>query len=173
MIMWLVGLSGAGKTTVGREVVRLWKQTAPNTVLVDGDEIRALFKHDQRPDAHTIEGRRVNAERITELCLWLDGQGVNAVVCILSIFPEMRAENRSRFSDYFETYLKVPLPALMARDEKGLYGKAVSGALTHVVGMDIPFPEPENPDLVVDNTPGLASPEDLARRILAAAGVAA
>ncbi|CDL00646.1 Adenylyl-sulfate kinase [Magnetospirillum gryphiswaldense MSR-1 v2] len=171
MIIWLVGLSGAGKTTVGREVVRQWKRSAPNTVLVDGDEIRALYKHDQRPGSHTVEGRRDNAERITALCHWLDGQGINAVVCILSIFPEMRAENRMRFSQYFEVYLKVPLPALQARDEKGLYGKAARGEMTHVVGIDIPFPEPETADLVVDNTPGAAAPENLARRILEGAGV--
>lgn len=171
MIMWLVGLSGAGKTTVGREVVTLWKQIEPNTVMVDGDEIRALFRHDQRSGSHTVEGRRINAERITDLCQWLDGQGINAVVCILSIFPEMRAENRSRFSRYFETYLKIPLEALQARDEKGLYGKAARGEMTHVVGIDIPFPEPETADLVVDNTPGVAAPKVLARRILEAAGV--
>ncbi|MFQ5766087.1 MAG: adenylyl-sulfate kinase, partial [Rhodospirillales bacterium] len=115
MVIWLIGLSGAGKTTIGRHLHEMWKGQAANTVFVDGDEIRELFKQNQRPDAYTIKGRRLNAERITSVCAWLDGQGINVVCCVLSLFPEMRKRNRTLFSRYFEVYISVPMDTLRRR----------------------------------------------------------
>jgi len=171
MIIWLIGLSGAGKTTIGRRAYEIWKVEAPNTVFVDGDEIRDIFKHDQRPDAHAVEGRRANAERITELCAWLDRQDINVVCCILSIFPEMRRANRTRFSSYFEAYVSVPMEVLRKRDIKDLYAPALAGDKPNVVGVDIPFPEPTDSDLVIDNSAEGTDPDAQARHLLRSAGV--
>ena len=172
MVIWLIGLSGAGKTTIARQVVAQWRaKGADNVVLVDGDEIRALFRHDQRPDAHSVAGRRVNAERIGDLCAWLDSQGINVVCSILSIFPDLRESNRSRFSRYFETYVRAPLEELVRRDNKNLYGPAMRGEISNVVGVDIPFPEPLNADLIVDNDTVGTDIAGAARHILEAAGV--
>jgi len=171
MIIWLIGMSGAGKTTIGRHVCEQWKEFSPNTVLVDGDEIRELFKHDQRSGSHTVAGRRINAERITELCAWLDNQDINVVCCILSIFPEMREANHDRFSKYFEVYVSVPMETLRKRDVKNLYGPAINGDISDVVGVDIPFPEPTGSDLVLDNSLESSDPRQSATRILKAAGL--
>ena len=73
MIVWLVGLSGAGKTTIARELHRQWQAREPATVLIDGDEIREIFKQDQNAAAYTPEGRRINAERIAATKALLDG----------------------------------------------------------------------------------------------------
>ena len=170
MIVWMIGLSGAGKTTIGREVCAIWKKRAPNTVLVDGDEIRAMFKQAGGPDSHTVAGRRANAERITELCSWLDRQDINVVCCILSIFPEMRAKNKDRFSDYFEVFVSVPFETLVARDTKNLYAPALAGDIKNVGGVDIPFPEPTDADFVLENDLERDDPQALARRVLAACG---
>ena len=171
MVIWLIGLSGAGKTTIGREVCRLWKAKEPHTVLIDGDEIRRIFKHDRDPDAYSIKGRAANAERIAELCLWLDRQGINVVCCILSIFEETRSWNRSHYSKYFEVYVSVPLEILAERDPKELYRSAKAGQIRNVVGIDIPFSPPKNPDWVFDNSkPGL-DPGAAAKQILSKAGV--
>ena len=169
MVIWLIGLSGAGKTTIGRQVFETWKSEAPNTVFVDGDDIRALFNNDQGEDAYTLEGRRLNAKRITGLCSWLDRQGINVVCSILSLFPEMRRENRNLFSGYFEVYLKVPMDELNRRDSKGLYAAAKRGEMQNVVGIDIPFPEPDVADLVIENSGPGADPKTLANEILAKA----
>ena len=71
MIVWLVGLSGAGKTTIARALHRQWQAVSPATVLIDGDEVREIFQHDRGPDAYTMEGRRINAERIAAMSAWL------------------------------------------------------------------------------------------------------
>ncbi len=171
MVIWLIGLSGAGKTTIGRALHQRMKARAPNTVFIDGDEVRKLFGHDAGPDAYTTQGRRENAQRITRLCSWLDRQGVNVVCCILSIFPEDRSENSKIFSRYFEVYVSVPMAELERRDSKGLYAAARKGSEKNVVGVDIPFPEPARPDMVLENHGPGVDPEAFAYMILARAGL--
>lgn len=171
MVIWLIGLSGAGKTTVGRAIAEQWRKVAPNTVLVDGDEIRHLFGQDRQSEDYSIESRRANAERIRNICAWLDSQNINVVCCILSLFPDQRADNRSRFRSYYEVFLDAPMKLLESRDSKGLYAAARKGALGNVVGVDIPFPPPRQADLIIDVSQA-PPPDRLASEILLKAGVA-
>lgn len=168
MVIWLIGLSGSGKTTLGREVARQWKQQAPNTLLVDGDEVRRIFRQDTQATDYSLAGRRLNAERIFELCAWLDAQEINVVCSLLSIFPDLRTLNRTRFRHYYEVYLNPPMQTLIERDTKGLYRKALAGELRDMVGVDIPFPPPVGADLEID-TSQPADIAELARDILARA----
>jgi len=165
MVIWLIGLSGAGKTTIGRHVHEMYKNKFQNTVFIDGDEIREIFDDHQAVDSYTVNGRRKNAERITELCAWLDHQNINVVCCILSIFPKMRASNTKRFSSYFEAYIKVPMADLKRKDNKGLYNAAINGEIENVVGVQIPFPEPKAADIVIDNSNFNISPKSHAEKI--------
>jgi cytidine diphosphoramidate kinase len=169
MVIWIIGLSGAGKTTLGKALVAAWRQNAPNTVLVDGDEIRKLFRQDVEASAYELDGRRRNAERMVALCEWLDRQDMNVVCCILSLFQEMRDANRARFSRYFEVYLDAPLEALIQRDQKNLYAPALRGETRNVVGVDIPFAAPLAPDLTIETGGSLGDVDRLARRVLAQA----
>ena len=172
MIVWLVGLSGTGKTTIARQLHKQWQALDPATVLIDGDEVREIFRHDRGPEAYTLAGRRINAERIAAMSAWLDGQGINAVVSILCIFPDIMAENRNRLGSYFEAFIDAPLADLMARDGKGLYTAAKRGKEANVVGMDLPFPTPEHPDVVIRNDGTSLDGEAIAANILARIGVA-
>lgn len=166
MVIWLIGLSGAGKTTIGQHLYTLWKAREANTVLVDGDEIRRIFRQDSDPQAYTIEGRRANAERIAELCAWLDRQRIHVVCSVLSLFEETRRWNRASYSRYFEVYVQVPFEVLIARDTRNLYGPALRGEIRNVVGVDIPFPPPEAPDMIVDNGPSGIDHRRMAEEIL-------
>ncbi len=168
MVIWLVGLSAAGKTTIGRRLYDMRKRHNGATVLVDGDEIRRIFKHDRHPAAYSVEGRRANAERIVELCAWLDNQGIDVICCVLCIFPDVLEANRQRFSDYFEVFVDVPLEVAERRDVKGVYGPARRGESANVVGLDIPFPRPEGADLVIDNGQEGVDSDVLAAEIAAA-----
>ena len=151
MIIWIIGLSGAGKTTLGREVFERLKSTSPNTVFLDGDDIRKYFRQDTEELDYSVEGRRKNGDRIQKICAWLDAQDINVVCCILSLFPEMQRQNRVLFSSYYEIYLKVPMEELFLRDPKGIYKSARAGGTKNVVGLDIDFPEPPSPDIVFEN----------------------
>jgi cytidine diphosphoramidate kinase len=171
MVIWLIGMSGSGKTTLGREVALQLRHVAPNTVLLDGDEVREVFAHHVGDDAHTVEGRRVNAQRLTALCELLDRQGIHVVCCVLSIFPDMRAANRTRFSGYFEVFMDASLAALEARDTKGLYAAARRGDMANVVGIDIPFPRPARSDMVIDSSGSPQNLDALAAAVLRKAGL--
>ncbi len=151
MVIWIIGLSGSGKSTLGRDVFHLLKRREPNTVFVDGDEIRTVFGKDLTSGDYTLEARKQNADRICGICRWLDTQGQNVVCCIQSLFEESRVWNRVNYSSYYEVYLAVPMDILIKRNPKNLYQDAINGRRTEVVGVDIPFAEPENPDMVIDN----------------------
>jgi len=148
MVIWIIGLSGTGKTTLATQVVDRLRQMNEKVVLLDGDLIRNLFGNDVD---HTIEGRQRNAERLSVLTKFLADQGIHVVAAVLSIFPEWRRWNRDNISDYSEVYIKASMETLLRRDIKNLYAKAMKGEIVNVVGVDIPFPEPENPELVIEN----------------------
>lgn len=148
MVIWIIGLSGSGKTTLANLVVERIRQSNGKVVLLDGDLIRTLFGNDVD---HTIEGRRRNAERLSVLSKYLADQGIDVVAAVLSIFPEWRRWNRENIADYSEVYVKASMQTLLRRDIKNLYARAMRGEIPNVVGVDIPFPEPENPDLVIEN----------------------
>ncbi len=162
MIIWLIGLSGAGKTAVGREVYRELRARHPNTVFLDGDAFRAVVGDDL---GHSLEERRRNADRFCRLCGLLDEQGINAVCAILSVFHDSQRWNRAHFRHYFEVLLEVPFDELVRRDRKGLYRSALAGETHDVVGVDIEFPRPCRPDLVLENG-GERSVREVARTIL-------
>jgi cytidine diphosphoramidate kinase len=146
MVLWIIGLSGAGKTTLGRAVMK--SVPTGRTVFIDGDLIRQVFGNDL---GFTLAEREQNAWRICRLCKFLDDQGINVVCAILSLFPETQSWNRQNYRDYFEVFIDAPLEQLIARDVKGLYKKALSGEITDVAGVDLEFTHPPHPDLIVAN----------------------
>lgn len=166
MIVWIIGLAGAGKTVIGRELHGLWKQTDKATIFLDGDHVREIMGNDL---GHTLEDRRANGWRICRLCQYLDQQGINVVCSILSLFPEQQAWNREQYSSYFEVFVEVPLEVLAARDQKGLYSGARAGAIKNVAGFDIPFTPPPHADMTVANGGALADVPQIAKAIHAAA----
>lgn len=147
MIIWIIGMSSSGKTTLSSSLFKQLKESCRHLVLLDGDVLRQVFGNDTD---HTIDGRRKNAERISKLCKFLDTQGIHVIAAVLSIFPEWQEWNRKNFENYFEVFLDIPLETLKKRDEKSLYKDAEAGLVDNVVGIDIPFPHPVSSDLVID-----------------------
>lgn len=165
MVIWLIGLSGVGKTAIGREVYNLLKVKRQNVVFFDGDIMREIMGGDL---GHTLEDRLHNAHRICRFCEYLDSQGIDVVCGILSIFPETQQWNRENIPHYFEVYIRTPMEILIQRDSKNLYRRALAGEIKNVVGIDMEFPEPPQPDLIIDNDTIVESLKPIARRILSA-----
>jgi len=152
MVIWLIGLSGAGKTTLANEIVLGANRMGKKTVLIDGDVIREIFGNDI---GYSIEDRLLNAERICQLGKFLDEQGVHVVCAILSLFPKTREWNRKNLKNYYEVFIDTPIEDLVGRDSKGIYGKFNRGEISEVAGMDIDFKVPNNSDLVIKNNQSL------------------
>ena len=148
MIIWIIGLSSSGKTTLAREIIKKRREQGGKVILLDGDEVRNLFKNDLD---HTVEGRKLNAERISRLCKFLDDQKIDVICAILSIFEESRDWCRENFSSYYEIYLDTPMELLKSRDPKGIYSSYHSGEMKNVAGLDLKFEEPKNADLHIKN----------------------
>ena len=163
MIVWIIGLSGAGKTTLGRALYRQWKAIEPATVFVDGDDFRDIMGNDL---GFSLEDREKNGKRLSKLCSFLDKQSINVVVSILSNFPMHQQWNRENFSYYFEIFIDLPLAVLERRDQKGLYSSFRAGTSEGVVGLDIPFKKPKFADLTISIEDQTMPVEDLAKDIL-------
>ena len=166
MVIWLIGLSASGKSTLAKLIYKSIKLRKPNTVLLDGDSIRNLFGNDVD---HSIEGRAKNAERISKLTKFLADQNINVVAAVLSIFPDWQDWNRENIKSYFEVFVDVEMETLRRRDPRGLYERFASGKESNVVGCDIAFPIPTKSNITIDNNLERADLSEIAERIISAA----
>ena len=161
MVIWLTGLSGAGKTTIAKQIFELVKPHKPETILVDGDIIRELFGNDL---GFSEKDRIIQINRIQRLSLFLSDQGFCVIVAALYSNPELLKWNRESLPYYFEIYVDTPFDVIKQRDSKGLYSKASKGSIDNVVGLDIPWHKPTHSDLTVVSDG--VDPTQLAREVI-------
>lgn len=161
MVIWITGISGAGKTTLSNAIARKFKPLIPELVQIDGDEIRDLFGANL---SYEESGRQEQIKRIQRLAHMLDRQGILVLVSALYGHPDLFAWNRENFSEYVEVYLEAPLELVQRRDPKSLYHKASIGEMPNVVGIDVPWHAPEDPQLRI-NASLEEDPDALAIRV--------
>lgn len=159
-VYWITGLSGAGKTTIGKIVYEKLKEKYPNTVFLDGDTLREVFGG---IFGYEEEDRRQCAMCYARLCAMLERQDIHVVCCTISMFHSVREWNREHIHNYREIYVKVSWGTLQKRNQKGLYDEAKGEE--SVVGIQVKLEEPQRPDLILVND-GQATPKEQARIIL-------
>ena len=145
-VIWITGLSGVGKSTLARAVTDRLRALGRQVIRLDGDELRSMF----RATGYSEAERREMAGRYSRLCQMLAAQGTDIVCATMSLFHECQRWNREHIPNYFEVYLKVDPAVLISRDVEGLYSRAARGEVSNVAGVDLPYEEPESPDVVID-----------------------
>ncbi len=161
--IWLVGLSGAGKTTVGAALECLLIEKRILTQILDGDNIRSGINKNLK---FTETDREENIRRIAEVNKLFLNCGVVTINCFINPTHETRdfVEGILGTQDIVTVYINTPIEVCEQRDVKGLYKKARAGELKNFTGIDSPFEPPINPEITV-NTAEL-SIEESARLIL-------
>ncbi len=153
-VIWITGLSGAGKTPRAGEVACRLRQAGKAVVVLDGDELREVFgAAAATPQNHGRQGRLALAMQYAHLCRVIAAQGLTVVIATISLFKEVHTWNRANLPGYFEVYLKVPLEELRRRDPKGIYRRFDAGEVSDVAGLDLAIDEPEAADWVADFSP--------------------
>jgi adenylylsulfate kinase len=164
-VIWLTGLSGAGKSTVARELVRALVAFGYAVESLDGDDVRENLS---RGLGYSKEDRDTNVRRIGFVAQILARNGVVVVVSAISPYRVARADVRRAVEHegvpFAEVFVRCPLDVLVERDVKGLYARALAGDIPHFTGISDPYEEPLAPDVVVDSS--LETVEASAARVL-------
>jgi bifunctional enzyme CysN/CysC len=161
-IVWFTGLSGSGKSTVANLIEKRLTAEGKHCYILDGDNVR----HGLNKDLGFTDVDRVeNIRRVAEVAKLMADAGLIVLVSFISPFRNERRMAREIAGDivFNETYVDTPLAVCEARDPKGLYAKARAGEIKNFTGIDSPFEEPNEPDVVLHGAD--ESPEDMADRL--------
>jgi len=159
----LTGLSGAGKTTLARQLESLLRQRGQPVEVLDGDVIRTNLS---KGLGFSKEDRDTHIRRVGYVCQMLSRNGVVAIAAAISPYRSIRDELREQIGRFVEVYVRCSLEELKRRDVKGLYAKALAGTISNFTGVSDPYEEPLVPDVVVDT--GRESVTESVARIMAA-----
>ncbi len=163
-VLWFTGLSGCGKSTVANTVDHLLHQRKAHTFVLDGDNIRMGLNKNL---GFSPEDRTENIRRIGEVSKLFAEAGIIVTTAFISPYREDRDKVRELLGEgeFIEIYVKASLETCEARDPKGLYKKARAGEIKGFTGIDAPYEEPENAELVLDSdNKGI---DDLAAEVVA------
>jgi adenylylsulfate kinase len=145
--IWFTGLSGAGKSTLAEVIERRLKDQGRNVEILDGDIVRT---HLSKGLGFSREDRDTNIKRIAFVCSLLTRNGVVCISAAIAPYREAREWARREIGDFVEVYLKCPIEVCRQRDVKGLYKLVDEGKIKNFTGVDDPYEEPENPELVIE-----------------------
>lgn len=145
--IWFTGLSGSGKSTLSEAVQAHLQARGRNVEILDGDVVRT---HLSKGLSFSREDRDTNIKRIAFVCSLLTRNGVACISAAISPYREAREWARREIGNFVEIYVKCPLEVCQERDVKGLYKLVNEGKLKGFTGVDDPYEEPENPELIVE-----------------------
>ena len=163
-VLWLTGLSGAGKSTTANAVEQRLYALGRHSYVLDGDNLRHGLTKDL---GFTAADRVENVRRIAEVAKLFVDAGLIVLVSMISPFRDERlmARRMMEEGEFIEVFVDAPLEVCEQRDPKGLYRKARAGQIKNFTGIDSAYEPPENPDIVLKT--GERSVDELADQIIA------
>ena len=151
LVLWLTGLSGAGKTTLANFLAKRLYHNGYHAYVLDGDNLRHGLNRDLD---FTEAARHENVRRMAEVASLMYDAGLITLAACISPFQSERDFARSLLPPgrFVEVFVDTPLQVCEQRDAKGLYRRARAGEITNFTGIDSPFERPANPELTIDNS---------------------
>lgn len=145
--VWFTGLSGSGKTALALKLEQVLRERGLKVERLDGDIVRKALTRDL---GFSKEDRDMNIERVSFVAQILTRNGVAVLCSFISPYRERREKSRAEIGNFVEVYCRASLDALVERDVKGLYKKALAGEIQGFTGVTDPYEEPANPEVVVE-----------------------
>ncbi len=161
--VWFTGLTAAGKTTVARLVAKELLERGFRVELLDGDEVR---KNLSQGLGFSREDRDRNVLRIGYVCKLLSRNGVVAIAAAVSPYRQTREKLRADIGNFVEVYVSCPIQVCSERDYKGIYKALQEGRISQVSGLDDPYEEPQNPEVIIRTHQ--ETPEESAAKVITA-----
>jgi sulfate adenylyltransferase/3'-phosphoadenosine 5'-phosphosulfate synthase len=146
-VVWLTGLSGAGKTTMAQAVAARVRASGRAVQILDGDHLRKNLNHGL---GFSRADRDTNIRRIAYVAKLLSENGIVVVVAAISPYRAIRDEARAQLKRFVEVYVKCTLEELVRRDTKGLYARAQRGEISNFTGVSDPYEEPLIPEVTLN-----------------------
>jgi adenylyl-sulfate kinase len=145
--VWFTGLPCSGKTSIADKVAEVLKASGKKVERLDGDIVRKSLTSDL---GFSKEDRNQNIKRVTFVAKLLTRNGVIVLATFISPYRERRLKSRLEIGDFIEAYVRCPLETCIERDVKGMYRKAMRGEIENFTGVNDPYEEPDNPELIID-----------------------
>ena len=145
--VWFTGLPCSGKTTIADRVAQIIRNKGHRVERLDGDIVRQGLTSDL---GFTKEDRDENIKRVTFVSKLLTRNSVIVLATFVSPYRERRKKTREEIGDFIEVYTRCPIEVCIERDVKGMFKKALAGEIINFTGIDDPYEEPENPELILD-----------------------
>ncbi|MFX1325881.1 MAG: adenylyl-sulfate kinase [Promethearchaeota archaeon] len=145
--LWFTGLPCSGKTVLAEAIAKRLKEKGMKVERLDGDIVRKSLTRDL---GFSEEDRNMNIERVTFVAKLLTRNGVAVLASFVSPYNKIRDYSRKEIGEYILVYVKCSLKECESRDIKGMYAKARAGEIKNFTGINHPFEEPSNPDIVVE-----------------------
>ena len=142
ILFWITGLSGSGKSSVGKSIKKNITNLYGPSLLINGDNLRKIFNlHD-----YTKNGRLKSGIKYVEFLKFITNQKINVIFCVIGMFHKLRSYNKKNIKNYVEIYIKTDIKKIIAQNKKEIYLKK-----KNVVGVDIVPELPRSPDIILKN----------------------
>ena len=147
LVIWITGLPASGKTTIANLLKSYYQKRNLPVEILDGDELRKTLSRDL---GFSPEDRKEHNRRVIDAARKLSESGITTIVPVIAPYGETRDFARSQIQNFVEVWTKASLDECIRRDPKRLYKRALAGEIKNLTGLQAPYEEPKNPELIID-----------------------
>lgn len=148
-VIWITGLSGAGKTTISKILYDKLKLEYSNIKILDGDLLRKKLGINHSKKSFTKYSRKKIGLKFSKICKEYEKKNYLVIIAVMVLIKDIHTWNKKNFKNYFDIYLNVPLKILIKRDPKKIYKRFFQNKIFNVAGLDLKYDVPRKPFLEV------------------------